>query len=62
MHLSKGALKGQVLKDSFAELTELYHAENALPGWLIPAKVTDGSGEPENANAHLDLDSEQREK
>jgi hypothetical protein len=62
MHLTKGALKGTILKDSFAELTDIYHAENALPGWLIPPKVTDGSGNTKKQNAHLDLDSEQREK
>jgi hypothetical protein len=60
MHLSKGALKGKILKDSFAELTDIYHAENALPGWLIPPKVTDDSGEAKNTNTHLDLDLEQR--
>jgi len=39
MHLTKGRLEGKVLKDAFAELTRLYHAENALKGWLRPPQV-----------------------
>ena len=39
MHLKKGRLEGDVLKDAFAELTRIYHAENALKGWLRPPQV-----------------------
>ena len=43
MRLTKGALKGKVLKDAFDELTRIYHAENALEGWLKPPQVTSDS-------------------
>ena len=36
MHLTNGRLEGDVLKDAFAELTRMYHAKNALEGWLRP--------------------------
>ncbi len=39
MHLKKGRLAGDLLKGAFAELTRIYHAENALTGWLRPPQV-----------------------
>ena len=39
LHLKRGRLEGDVLKGAFAELTRIYHAENALKGWLRPPQV-----------------------
>ncbi len=39
MHLTKGRLQGELLRDAFAELTRIYHAENAPEGWLKPPQV-----------------------
>jgi len=39
MHVTKGDLKGEVLKDAFAELTRIYHAEKAPKDWLKPPQV-----------------------
>jgi len=39
MHLNKGQLKGDELSKAFAELTEIYHADQALIGWLRPPVV-----------------------
>lgn len=36
LHRTGGKLEGPRLKQAFEELTRLYHAENALPGWLKP--------------------------
>jgi hypothetical protein len=60
MHLTKGALKGEVLKDAFAELTRIYHADNALDGWLRPPKVTLDGFEAEKVPSNMDLDPENR--
>jgi hypothetical protein len=60
MYLTKGALKGEVLKDAFAELTRIYHADNALDGWLRPPKVTLGAFEAEKVRSNMDLDPENR--
>ncbi len=59
MYLTKGALKGEILKDAFAELTRIYHADNALDSWLRPPKVTLDGFEPEKAPS-MDLDPENR--
>ena len=59
MYITKGVLKGEVLKDAFAELTRIYHADNALDGWLHPPKVIPGpSGEAEKVRSNMDLDPE----
>ena len=39
MYLTKGRLQGELLRDAFAELTRIYHAENTLEGWLKPPQV-----------------------
>ncbi len=43
MHLTKGRLEGNILRDAFAELTRIYHAEDALEGWLKPPQVKQGN-------------------
>jgi len=39
LHLKSGRLEGDVLRGAFADLTRIYHAENALQGWLRPPQV-----------------------
>lgn len=57
MHLTKGQLKGSVLKDAFAELTEIYHADRALAGWLRPPQVKgEASVVNETPDTEMDLD------
>jgi hypothetical protein len=53
LYLQKNQQRGAVLREAFAELTRIYHAENALKMWLRPLAVIN-SEDPSGAEVYRD--------